>query len=61
MPEAMKWVKIPLGRHAIFTAIIFVQNSSWGRQEEYLGIYIADFEQIISDDIVWRMLEGISS
>ena len=40
--------------------IIFVQNSS-RRQEEYLGIYIADFEQLISDDIVWRMLEGISS
>ena len=42
-------------------AIIFVQNSSRRRQEEYLEIYIADFEQLISDDIVWRMLEGISS
>ena len=30
----------------------FCPKSSRRRQEEYLAIYVADFEQLISDDIV---------
>ena len=35
----------------------FCPKSNKRRQEQYLGTYIADLEQLISNNIVWRMLK----